>query len=193
MELDVRPIPRARKHSTIFDTFIALGVGEHFILVNDHDPVPLRAQFNVNFARSFTWTYDESGPEIWRVRITKVASTPLPQVLANTGDLATTDSTPDMTGSIWRVPVADRGLDANVISLEPGTTIASHRGPDMDILFIVVAGEGLIGSEADTIGVTTGDVVWLPKGSIRQFSAGDQGLRYLTVHTRQLGLGITSL
>ena len=43
--LDVRVIPPREKHPAIFQTFAALQPGESFVLVNDHDPRPLRYQF----------------------------------------------------------------------------------------------------------------------------------------------------
>ncbi len=72
--LDVRVIPPAFKHSTIFKTFDALKGGEHFVLVNDHDPKPLYYQFNAEMPGRFEWEYVESGPEVWRVRIGKPRS-----------------------------------------------------------------------------------------------------------------------
>ena len=42
-ELDVRPLPKPGKHPAIFQAYGALGVGESFILVNDHDPRHLTA------------------------------------------------------------------------------------------------------------------------------------------------------
>lgn len=70
--LDVRVIPPVYKHSTIFATFDALEAGDHFILVNDHDPVPLRHQFNFTRVGQLDWEYLEQGPELWRVKITRV-------------------------------------------------------------------------------------------------------------------------
>jgi uncharacterized protein (DUF2249 family) len=43
--LDVRSIPPKEKHPTIFEAFDALHPGDHFVLVNDHDPKPLYYQF----------------------------------------------------------------------------------------------------------------------------------------------------
>lgn len=192
MELDVRPIPRVRKHATIFNTFQGLEVGESFVLINDHDPLPLREGFNVNFARSFEWEYEESGPSTWRIRITKVASTPLPQVVANTDELAESDQAPDMAGVIWKISVADRDLDSNLIALAPNTEIPAHAGPDLDVMFVVVAGSGQINTEIDAITVQAGDVVWLPERAQREIIAGEHGLRYLTVHKHKTGLRITN-
>lgn len=72
-ELDVRVVPPPEKHPAIFRTFDALGKGEAFTLINDHDPFPLRHQFEAIRAQQFSWDYVEQGPAVWRVRIGKVA------------------------------------------------------------------------------------------------------------------------
>ncbi len=72
--LDVRAIPPREKHPTIFQTYTALSAGETFILLNDHDPKPLRYQFEAEHAGQFTWEYVEQGPAIWRVAIGKRAA-----------------------------------------------------------------------------------------------------------------------
>ncbi|MCL6595389.1 MAG: DUF2249 domain-containing protein [Firmicutes bacterium] len=72
--LDVRSLPPARRHETIFSTWNSLGVGEVLELVNDHDPLPLYYQFQAEHADKFTWTYLERGPEVWRVHIARTAA-----------------------------------------------------------------------------------------------------------------------
>jgi uncharacterized protein (DUF2249 family) len=72
--LDVRPEPPVRRHSLIFETFDALAPGEAFELVNDHDPKPLYYQFAAELTGRFTWDYREQGPEVWRVRIGRIAA-----------------------------------------------------------------------------------------------------------------------
>jgi uncharacterized protein (DUF2249 family) len=71
--LDVRVIPPREKHPTIFDTFRSLQPGEHFVLVNDHDPRPLRYQFEFEHTGQFGWEYLEQGPSVWRVAISRAA------------------------------------------------------------------------------------------------------------------------
>ena len=72
--LDVRPeIPRVR-HELIFTTFAALSPGTGFVLVNDHDPKPLYYQLAAENAGEFSWDALEEGPEVWRVRIGRVAA-----------------------------------------------------------------------------------------------------------------------
>ena len=73
-DLDVRDLPPAQRHTTIFDTYHALLPGKGFVLVNDHDPKPLRYQFEAEHAGQFTWDALDSGPEVWRVRIGRPAA-----------------------------------------------------------------------------------------------------------------------
>ncbi len=72
--LDVRVIPPREKHPTIFQTFHALNPGESFVLLNDHDPMPLRYQFEAEHAGQFGWEYLEKGPAVWRVAISKATA-----------------------------------------------------------------------------------------------------------------------
>ncbi|MGH2999865.1 MAG: DUF2249 domain-containing protein [Gaiellaceae bacterium] len=58
----------------IFDSYSALPAGSGFVLVNDHDPKPLKYQFEAEHAGQFTWDYLEQGPEVWRVRIGRPSS-----------------------------------------------------------------------------------------------------------------------
>ena len=69
--LDVRGMAPRERHPTILSTFDALTPGEALELVNDHDPKPLRYQFEAELPGTFTWDYLEEGPEAWRVRIGK--------------------------------------------------------------------------------------------------------------------------
>jgi uncharacterized protein (DUF2249 family) len=72
--IDVRQIMPRMRHSLIFSTFEQLDPGESFLLVNDHDPRPLFYQFNVQYPGEFGWSYEQEGPELWRVRINRAAA-----------------------------------------------------------------------------------------------------------------------
>lgn len=76
--MDVRPIPCAIKHGLILKRWRELPVGDFFVLLNDHDPVPLYYQFAAEFPGAFTWEHLERGPEDFRVKITKVKETEAP-------------------------------------------------------------------------------------------------------------------
>jgi uncharacterized protein (DUF2249 family) len=72
--VDVRTeIPRVR-HALIFETFASLAPASGFVLVNDHDPKPLYYQLAAENAGEFSWDYLDEGPEVWRVRIGRLAT-----------------------------------------------------------------------------------------------------------------------
>jgi len=76
--MDVRAIPCSVKHGLIIQTFVQLPVGDHFILCNDHDPVPLRYQFAAQWPDTFTWEYLVNIPGEARVKITKLKALSAP-------------------------------------------------------------------------------------------------------------------
>lgn len=95
-------------------------------------------------------------------------------------------------GSVWKLDPAERGLDANVIVLPAGDEIRTHAGPELDVLIVVLAGHGTLETETDAVPLEPGRIVWLPARSQRRFVAGDESLRYFSVHARKPGLSIRS-
>ena len=77
---DVRRIPCRTKHAQIFQRWSDLAVGQFFILINDHDPVPLYYQFAGQFPGAFDWEYLEEGPTVFQVKITRLLPTAGPAV-----------------------------------------------------------------------------------------------------------------
>lgn len=74
---DVRRIPCRVKHAQIFQRWAELPVGSHFVLVNDHDPIPLYYQFEALFRGAFEWEYLVDGPTEFHVKITRLAPSPV--------------------------------------------------------------------------------------------------------------------
>jgi uncharacterized protein (DUF2249 family) len=72
IQVDARPMTPQNRRSMVFGAFDQLGVDMTMELVNDHDPLSLRSQFEIEKPNLFTWDYLESGPEVWRVAITKL-------------------------------------------------------------------------------------------------------------------------
>ena len=68
-DLDVRTLPHGARHEIIFSRLNALGPGDELVIVNDHDPKPLRYQTAALWPDAFEWSYRETGPERWRVAI----------------------------------------------------------------------------------------------------------------------------
>jgi uncharacterized protein (DUF2249 family) len=187
--LDVRPLRKADKHPTVFAAYNALGHGESVVLVNNHDPIHMREEFETEHPGSYDWDYLERGPREWRIEIRKLTSTPRPRVLCDTTGLATSD--PDVTGAIWKLQMRERDLDSNIIRLPPTGTIGLQSGPDLDVLVHVLTGTGHLATELGTISLIAGSLLWLPRRSCRQFTAGPDGLTYLTVHQRRQSLTLT--
>jgi uncharacterized protein (DUF2249 family) len=74
--MDVRSIPCSIKHGLIIRTWLELPVGEHFILLNDHDPVPLHYQFSAEWPGTFSWDHLVKTHDEVRVKISKLKATP---------------------------------------------------------------------------------------------------------------------
>ena len=115
---------------------------------------------------------------------------PVPSLLCETRALV--DGMPDASGVLWKLAEADRQLDANVVHVPAGTRIGAHREPDLDVLLLVLAGDGVLGAGVEDTpqDLAAGMLMWLPHGSTRSITAGDVGLSYLTVHRRRPGMKI---
>ena len=69
--LDVRVIPHAIRHATIFGAIGGLRAGQQMDLVADHDPLPLLAQLEERAPQRFEVSYLERGPEAWRIQLVR--------------------------------------------------------------------------------------------------------------------------
>ena len=70
-EIDVRAIAPHERHAQLFDRFDGLLPGEAFVIVNDHNPVPLRRQLEGRSPGEVQWTCLQDSPALWRVQIGK--------------------------------------------------------------------------------------------------------------------------
>lgn len=69
-ELDVRTIPHAIRHATVFGALESIRNGSGLTLVAHHDPLPLLTQIEQRFPERFTVNYRDRGPEAWRLSFT---------------------------------------------------------------------------------------------------------------------------
>ena len=72
-QIDLRRIIPSDRHSTVFQTFDALKLGDEFVLLVDHNPRPLLSQFKSKRPGAFTWAHMEEGPQVWKIRIGKIS------------------------------------------------------------------------------------------------------------------------
>src|SRR5687768_8510943 len=76
--LFVPDLAPALKHPTILKKFDDLKNGESFLLVNDHDPIPLYYEMKAEKGDIFDWKKIENGPEVWKVEIVKTKDNTVP-------------------------------------------------------------------------------------------------------------------
>lgn len=74
LAIDLRSITPRDRHPIVFSRIDALQPGQSLQLLNDHDPQPLRFQLDDRAFGQFEWATLESGPEVWRVQITRVGA-----------------------------------------------------------------------------------------------------------------------
>lgn len=69
--LDVREVPHSIRHATVFGALDAVPAGGTLVLVAHHDPIPLLQQLNDRTSGRIEVSYEQRGPDAWRLRITK--------------------------------------------------------------------------------------------------------------------------
>lgn len=92
-------------------------------------------------------------------------------------------------GAVWSIETDD--LDANLVQLGPARTIGEHRNDEVDVVIVVLGGDGLVTIDGERHEVASQTLVCVPRGTARAIVAGDDGLVYVTVHRRRRGLGIS--
>jgi len=70
--LDVRQVDCTDKRGLIFERWLSLAPGQHFVLVNHHDPIPMYHMLSGQFPGQLNWEYEARTPEYVAIRITKV-------------------------------------------------------------------------------------------------------------------------
>jgi len=70
-ELDVRAIPHAIRHATVFGATDAIPPGGSLLLIAPHDPQPLQQSVGRAGAH-LDVSHLERGPESWRLQLTRV-------------------------------------------------------------------------------------------------------------------------
>jgi uncharacterized protein (DUF2249 family) len=75
--LDVRAYPTWDRHSRVFAGFDALPIGGRLIVVTDHEPRPLRYEFDRLRADAFVWDQEMLDEEQWSVTIRRVQCEPV--------------------------------------------------------------------------------------------------------------------
>lgn len=94
------------------------------------------------------------------------------------------------SGVVWSLP-HDGDLDGNLVHLRPGSAIDPHVNADLDVLLVVWSGRGRLTVDGEVRELERGVATVVPKGAERAIEATDD-LRYLSIHRRRDGLGIST-
>ncbi len=70
--LDVRVLIPIERHKLLLKMFAELPVGEHFMFINDHDPLPLYYEFRSIHGDVVGWDYLKRGGVDWQVKVTRL-------------------------------------------------------------------------------------------------------------------------
>jgi quercetin dioxygenase-like cupin family protein len=81
-------------------------------------------------------------------------------------------------------------LNANLVRLEPEHAMPEHTNTEVDVLLVVLSGNGHVDVDGTRVALAANVVAHVPKGATRVIHAGREGLAYLSVHRRRGGLTI---
>ncbi len=90
-----------------------------------------------------------------------------------------------LAGAVWRATAEPRELDANIIHLPAGDRLAAPTGADLDVLLVVLEGDGQLETADGPVAIRANSLVWVPRGTPRRVTAGPEGLSYFSVHRKR--------
>jgi quercetin dioxygenase-like cupin family protein len=98
-------------------------------------------------------------------------------------DLASLAAGQERSGALWRLDGED--LQANLVRLDDGDRIQPHQNDEVDVVVVVISGQGelTLGGQVHPLAPMT--LVHLPKGTVRAMVAVDGPLAYLSIHRRR--------
>lgn len=91
-----------------------------------------------------------------------------------------------IAGPLWSVSTAD--LNANVLRFVTGDGVPEHVNNEVDVLLLVIRGEGAVTLDGHELRMHGGQLMVLPKGARRAIRAVGDELVYVTAHRRRMGL-----
>ena len=95
------------------------------------------------------------------------------------------------TGPVWGT--ASNDLNATLLVWPAGHELVEHTNAERDVLLLVLEGGGVARVDGREHALAVGSALLIEKGRSRSLRAGDDGVRYLSVHIRRGGLQIEAL
>lgn len=99
-------------------------------------------------------------------------------------EVARTTGTP---GAIWSLASSSE-LNVNLVRFANGDGVEAHTNSEVDVVGVVVAGEGVIVVDGAASPVRAGQLFFFPRGAERSIHAGPDELLYVTCHRRRQGM-----
>ena len=200
-ELDVRQIPVWERHPRILTAFDRLDIGSELHIVSDHEPRPLRSEFEQTRTGRYVWVQRMLAPDHWEVVLRRVAAPIQGRVRDSLRRYSVFTGISDETLNVLAASaiekrfrhndaVAEQGIDWDGFGIVQQGTIAAVIGSALGrehVLFEVLAGDGF--GEIATIDggsmpmrfiVTsrTARVLCIPKTVVRPLLRGDHDLSH---------------
>lgn len=100
--------------------------------------------------------------------------------------LAAHASANEASGAIWSLASTD--LNLNVLHFGDGDGVASHINNEVDVIGLVIAGEGTIDLDGRQERLQPGLLFFVPKGARRAITSRSSDFAYLSCHRRRAGL-----
>ena len=126
-ELDVRPLRKPDKQPAVFAAYADLPVGGSSVLINDHDPIHLREEFESDYSGGCSWEHlargIRNGGSDHQAHLHAAAADP--------GQHHRPGRRDRRACSQWcgvEAEIRDRDLDSNIIAIPPGRAIDAHAG-----------------------------------------------------------------
>jgi len=93
-------------------------------------------------------------------------------------------------GVVWSI--SPDGFHANLVVLEAHGSIGAHRNDAVDVLVVVLEGDGTLTVDGGAVALEPGTALLVPLGAGRSTEAGSGGLRYLSVHAQRAPLTVAA-
>jgi len=87
-------------------------------------------------------------------------------------------------GAIWTLE-SSKDLNANLVRFGAGRGVEEHLNDEVDVIFVGVSGSGTVEVDSEEHFLSTGKLVFVPKGARRSTRGASEGFAYLTVHKRR--------
>src|SRR5690606_11368770 len=137
----VPEIAPALKHPTILEKFDNLKNGESFLIVNDHDPIPLYYELKAEKGEVFEWTKIEDGPEVWKVEIKRTAGAKPSSGMTAIQESALTENVSELNVTLIEPKLKHPTIFKYFDELQPGEAFRILNDHDPKPLYYQMLGE----------------------------------------------------